>query len=845
MLILCAEDVRVEAELAEGVLSCPSCDGRLRPWGYARARALRCAAGERSQRQRRRSWRPRRLLGAEVVAYAFSGSVDPVREGVLKIGELTTIVGPNDSGKSRLLRGFAAALSGGVLPRVAPSGEQTSAAIYARAPGELDDLLRSGTRNNSPPRPLPTGQDTPRQRWAARLLPDRPAAQRQPLEDALMESDLVAFTAANDGGWHCWWCLPPIGELKPRRAELAREHLHLAMGADPDIDVLARDGIEGPAPASMWQAGVPIAALYLGIAPLTILPAPRFVPGDVEEALLDGARLITFVLRYVRWGRAAREHLEDLARVIPEASNPADAQAAAREAIEQLDDLGVPHDVGQGWVTEEEGGRVVRREATVDTLSQRATAQATNALPQFVRDRYRLDIAPARIGSRGALLVARITELSSGNTHTLDEAADGLRLWLELAVRKGIDGIRDASAWLSIKERDLREFEDEIREHLEIHEDIYRGYKDLEEEGLADESEEQRGLYEAHSEYMQIPLGEIRDAMSELLTGLTAMEQGAQLPPGFVVPGALPSLTHPVPAPFASALRREFYLVDEPERHLHPRLQRAASRYLVNFTRQSAAQAAVITHSVAFMRSGSDDVSYVYVRRGSDATSKAITVKESELDALNHLTRELGLDRGELLAAITVVLFVEGRSDQYVIESLFRSQLRAAGIAIAPIHGIMRTKGIVEADLLMRYSDARLAFLIDDVRRAEIQEMLTDDTKLAEAAKSRKAEEQAIARLIQDARANGRHVQLFGIPTHDIFDLLDDDAIRTRFPKWPGHVAAGAKYQVATERKKVNRKDFYEAKYGIPKSERDTLRRDRRRNAWASTAAPCGGDRGP
>jgi Domain of unknown function (DUF6431) len=53
MLIVCAEEVRVEAELVGGLLGCPLCRGRLRPWGRARDRVLRCAAGVRSLRPRR------------------------------------------------------------------------------------------------------------------------------------------------------------------------------------------------------------------------------------------------------------------------------------------------------------------------------------------------------------------------------------------------------------------------------------------------------------------------------------------------------------------------------------------------------------------------------------------------------------------------------------------------------------------------------------------------------------------------------------------------------------------------------------------------------------------------
>src|ERR1700758_4183374 len=47
VLIVCAEEARVEAELAGGSWWCPSCRGVLGPWGRARRRALRGATGDR------------------------------------------------------------------------------------------------------------------------------------------------------------------------------------------------------------------------------------------------------------------------------------------------------------------------------------------------------------------------------------------------------------------------------------------------------------------------------------------------------------------------------------------------------------------------------------------------------------------------------------------------------------------------------------------------------------------------------------------------------------------------------------------------------------------------------
>jgi Domain of unknown function (DUF6431) len=53
MLMVCAEQPRVEADLVGGLLCCPSCRGVLGPWGHGRRRVLRCWSGDRWMRPRR------------------------------------------------------------------------------------------------------------------------------------------------------------------------------------------------------------------------------------------------------------------------------------------------------------------------------------------------------------------------------------------------------------------------------------------------------------------------------------------------------------------------------------------------------------------------------------------------------------------------------------------------------------------------------------------------------------------------------------------------------------------------------------------------------------------------
>jgi hypothetical protein len=53
VLIVAADPVRVEQDLAVGVLGCPGCGGALGRWGFARRRRLRELAGQVEVRPRR------------------------------------------------------------------------------------------------------------------------------------------------------------------------------------------------------------------------------------------------------------------------------------------------------------------------------------------------------------------------------------------------------------------------------------------------------------------------------------------------------------------------------------------------------------------------------------------------------------------------------------------------------------------------------------------------------------------------------------------------------------------------------------------------------------------------
>lgn len=83
MLIVGSDPERVESDLASGVVTCPSCDGALGGWGFARWRVLRSEAGPvalHPRRARCRSCRsthvllPDAVLGRRVDTVAVIGA---------------------------------------------------------------------------------------------------------------------------------------------------------------------------------------------------------------------------------------------------------------------------------------------------------------------------------------------------------------------------------------------------------------------------------------------------------------------------------------------------------------------------------------------------------------------------------------------------------------------------------------------------------------------------------------------------------------------------------------------------------------------------------------------------
>ena len=189
-----------------------------------------------------------------------------------------------------------------------------------------------------------------------------------------------------------------------------------------------------------------------------------------------------------------------------------------------------------------------------------------------------------------------------------------------------------------------------------------------------------------------------------------------------------------------------------------------------------------------------------------------------------------------MLTGISLFLFVEGLSDRYVLEGLFGERLRRSGVATVPLHGVRQLRQIVDATVLLRYSTAKTAVLVDNLDEHEIAAMLGDPLRLQAASKRRKTEERELAKLLQEAAEQGRSPEPLALPKPDIFFVLDPEAIRETWEElhatrveyddpvanarkatqpYPGHDRFWAEYS-SSSRKGEHWKAFCERRFGMP-----------------------------
>lgn len=739
-------------------------------------------------------------------AYACRHVDPPVRRGLLPITELTILLGPNDSGKSSWLRAVERDLRGGHIPTADERRDHTIAGVfYARMmPREIahlfDEALAArgsvgagrpwgGTRppwddglwhlDRKPARELSLAMDAD---WAQELRTQLSVDhdERLPILDALAASDIVAFEpAGHESGqrlWNVYWCLPPLGDLPDLLAQELRASSLRFFEEDRARTAGERWYTRGTyafshgSPNHLRVEGAPVAVVAVGQVQRFPMPTGLAVPTDpdsIRDAVIGAV---------TRLSEAARYGLHDT-QVEGELSK------AEREHRQPP----------RGWLDQSDG--YYRVDPDVLAACAFVRHAANRLLPEFLASRYELIVETRPVDdwfTDGPLrLMLRPRGGEPRDDFELDDVADGLRLWLQLALLEAAEQTGRVRTFL-----------------YEIANDWW-GQAQAANDAAQQEDPDAVELHELATRHEQQ-----FDAAVESLRGIPEV--------GWVT-GELASRLALRPATDVlsrAAQDRRLFVVDEPERHLHPRLQREAARWLSDTAAERAAPALLATHSTAFLSLPvHEGLTYVYCSRDSlDSTLRRFTL--AELQDLDKVGEEMGFDRGELLATVAVFLVVEGRHDAEVLTRAFRSELADAHVAVVPMEGASQYTAVLDSQALWRYTSAKVAVATDKFTPERFEELMGDDKQLAALRRSDAPEEtKALAKLMGNARHQGKQIHLLGHAEDDLLDALDEDIVISLYERYPGHAEARRLWSEEQQRDKLpaaRKKIFYEQRFAIP-----------------------------
>ena len=710
-------------------------------------------------------------VGVRLLGYWLDGHEGPVQRGYLPLGGLTVVVGANDTGKTRLLRTLGECLDNQVAAAgvtrmllAEPSDEEATQVLDAAASEAAESAKTLGRLTGGT-----VDIDSEARSARAAFSPmDHPSAL------------LLGFEAAPNLQWTIY-AKPLAGtECDPTGC--------------PDASVVS--SLAGDARFSV-------------VTQSPLLPRPINVPCSTPALTAEVSAVVVGMAAHLRWAATWSDHVLGI-----NADESWDLFEGTGPMLERA--LAVPSDSEWFEFDEDDGHATVSPQVirVCVALSEIASAR----LPSFLSDRYQVAVRPVamRDALNGGRMTVGLTD-REGRTYPSDRVSDGLQLWIQLAVFEALDVVRAAEADLFLAFRHWGDAATELEEQLrEVESTELVIETDLDRRVAQDLAE----TTEARREALSLASGLYSDALARMEAILVPGDPGRffrfqRIPWGVPISGWLDEDTSSVYLNRLRALRPPLYLIDEPERHLNPRIQREAAQWLASMVREGRGQAVVSTHAPAFL-SLPADVQYVSATRSPDGAVHVSAFDQAHLTALSELASELGFDRGELLGTTRCILFVEGRADQRLLESLFRGRLHGSGILVVPIQGVGRHGQILDSDVLLRYVRCPTAVLFDNLTETEIHRLKTDPAYVDQSLRSPSTELQNMAHLFKNAALHGHSIEPMGVPSEDIFDLLDENILRQTYPRYPGRAAARQSRMATPEKNRPRWKTYLELTYGVP-----------------------------
>jgi len=232
-----------------------------------------------------------------------------------------------------------------------------------------------------------------------------------------------------------------------------------------------------------------------------------------------------------------------------------------------------------------------------------------------------------------------------------------------------------------------------------------------------------------------------------------------------------------------------FIIIDEPETHLHPRLQQRFVGAVQEIASRQNISFILATHSPEFLRFSSPSIDYFYLKQDSKTGQIAGNMIEpSSIKKETEIAREFGLEYGHLWLFVNYILFVEGEHDKVFLEELFSEDLNSHRVLIIPIRGSDNAMNLVDSKIV-EFADIPFGLLLD-YYDCEFADKHSTKKSLEEALRDKnlsKKEDNTLRWLIKilmTFNEIGKKPDKLGLSKIDIGRYLDEESLRELCPSF-------------------------------------------------------------
>jgi len=261
----------------------------------------------------------------------------------------------------------------------------------------------------------------------------------------------------------------------------------------------------------------------------------------------------------------------------------------------------------------------------------------------------------------------------------------------------------------------------------------------------------------------------LRDRTSDRVFDLSLAGSGTKTWTQYSIHEAMRRLEQTGATATEGSRRTTIYVLDEPERHLHPTAQEEVARWIADRVRDGAG-AIIATHAPAFLDLPYEGTEYYCVARAGGGTTRVTGMSEDLLGVIAASAPEMGLSPAHAVQLTRAWLVVEGEHDAQVLRHFYGRDLNRGRVALLRLRGVNNALALLQLGHLSTLGKP-LYVIFDNVRT----EWVTGEARPTGLPSREEKIIDQLRRLWNDPNVDLR-VEPFSSP--DIICALPGDAVR-------------------------------------------------------------------